>query len=125
MAVTHTLSLVHCYTGVEEVTGSPHLQLLTVEIANRTTAQLRLAGELQSRHENLTVETSQDQKTWKHQEAEGLLVQGLEPGRTYYFRVKSGSMVSNAVEVSLPTIETQHSGAGRQCVAEPVYNSIL
>jgi hypothetical protein len=29
------------------------------------------------------------------------------------------------VEVSLPTIETQHSGAGRQCVAEPVYNSIL
>lgn len=96
--------------GVEDATGSPHLQLLTVEVVNRTTLRLGLAGELQYHHENLTVETSQDQKTWKQQDAQGLLVPGLEPGRTYYLRVKSGSMVSNIVEVSLPTTEPQHSG---------------
>ena len=91
----------------------PHLQLLNIEVVNSTTARLVLAGEPQSKHENLTVEASDDQKTWKHQDSEGLLVQGLEPGLTYYLRVKSGSMVSNAVEVSLPTSETQQSGTGR------------
>jgi hypothetical protein len=104
--------MVLCHTGVEDATGSPHLHLLTVEVVNRTTARLGLAGELQYRHENLTVETSQDQKTWKQQDTQGLLVPGLEPGRTYYFRVKSGSMISNIVEVSLPTTESQHSGTG-------------
>jgi hypothetical protein len=68
---------------------------------------------MQSRQENLTVESSHDQKTWKQQESQGLLVQGLEPGRTYYLRVNSGSIVSNAVEVSLPTSESQHSATGR------------
>jgi hypothetical protein len=108
-----TRAPVHCCIGVEDATGSPRLQLLTVEVLNRTTARLVLAGELQSQHENLTVETSHDQKTWKQQESQGLLVQGLEPGRTYYLRVKSGSMISNAVETSLPTSESQHSGTGR------------
>jgi len=108
-----TPSTVHCCIGVEDATGSPRLQLLTVEVLNRTTARIVLAGELQSRYENLTVETSHDQKTWKQQESEGLLVQGLEPGRTYYLRVKSGSMVSNAVETSLPTSESQPSETGR------------
>jgi hypothetical protein len=101
-------------TGLE-VTASPHLQLLTVETLNRTAVRLGLAGEPQSRHENITVEVSLDQKTWKRQGAQGLVVQELEPGRTYYIRVKSGSMVSNAVEVSLPTSESQHTDRGNAC----------
>jgi len=108
-----TRSPVRCCIGVEDATGSPRLQLLTVEVLNRTTARLVLAGEMQSRYENLTVETSHDQKTWKQQESQGLLVQGLEPGRTYYLRVKSGSMVSNAVETSLPASESQNTETGR------------
>lgn len=94
------------------MTGSPHLQLLTLEIVNTTTVRLGLAGEPQFHHENITVEASLDKKTWKRQDSQGLLVQGLEAGRTYYFRVKSGSMVSNAVEVSMPTTDSQHSGTG-------------
>ncbi|XP_023718167.1 putative epidermal cell surface receptor isoform X3 [Cryptotermes secundus] len=93
--------------GIEDAAGSPHLQLLTVEIVNRTTVRLGLAGDLQSRHDNVTVESSLDQKTWKRQDAKGLLVQGLEPGRSYYLRVKGGNVVSNAVEVTLPTNGTQ------------------
>jgi hypothetical protein len=98
---------------VEDAAGSPHLQLLTVEVVNRTTVRLGLAGDLQSRHDNLTVESSLDQKTWQRQEDRGLLVQGLEPGRLYYLRVKGGNMVSNAVEVTLPTNGTQRFGTGR------------
>jgi hypothetical protein len=82
-------------------------------VLNKTTGRLVLAGDPQSKHENLTVEISYDQKTWKQQKSQGNLVQGLEPGRTYYVRVKFGSMVSNAVEVSLPTSESQHPGTGR------------
>jgi hypothetical protein len=82
-------------------------------VLNKTTGRLVLAGDPQSRHENLTVEISYDQKTWKQQESQGNLVKGLEPGRTFYLRVKSGSMVSNAIEVSVPTSESQHSGTGR------------
>ncbi|XP_021921716.1 putative epidermal cell surface receptor isoform X2 [Zootermopsis nevadensis] len=100
----------HDVNRAEEMTGSPHLQLLTLEIVNTTTVRLGLAGEPQFHHENITVEASLDKKTWKRQDSQGLLVQGLEAGRTYYFRVKSGSMVSNAVEVSMPTTDSQHSG---------------
>jgi hypothetical protein len=84
-----------------------------VEIVNRTTVRLGLAGETPSRDENITVEASLDKKTWKPQEAQGLLVHGLEAGRNYYIRVKSGSMISNAVEVSMPTTESQHSSTGK------------
>jgi hypothetical protein len=89
------------------------MQLLTAEVVNRTTVRLGLAGDLQSRHENITVESSLDQKTWKRQDTKGLLVQGLEPGRSYYLRVKGGNMVSNAVEVTLPQNGTQRPGTGR------------
>lgn len=99
-------------TGIEDAAGSAHLQLLTVEIVNRTTVRLGLTGDLQSRHQNITVESSLDQKTWKRQDAKGLLVQGLEPGRSYYIRVKGGDMVSNAVEVTLPINGTQRPGTG-------------
>ncbi|XP_069671926.1 putative epidermal cell surface receptor isoform X2 [Periplaneta americana] len=102
-------------TGVEEATPTPHLQLLTVDVVNKSAVRLGLAGEPQPHHENITVETSLDQKTWKRQESQGLVVMGLEPGHTYYIRAKSGSMVSNAVEVSLPAIDSQQpSAAGCQ-----------
>jgi hypothetical protein len=84
-----------------------------VEIVDRTTVRLGLAGEPQSRHENITVEASLDNKTWKRQEAQGLLVKGLESGRTYYIRVKSGNVVSNAVEVSIPATDYKNSLAGK------------
>jgi hypothetical protein len=105
--------LIRYVTGIEDAAGTPHLQLLTVEVLNRTTVRLGLAGDLQSRRDNITVESSLDQKTWKRQEAKGLLVQGLEPGRSYYLRVKGGNVVSNSVEVTLPTNGTQRYGTGR------------
>lgn len=103
-------------TGAEDHM-SPSLQLLTAEVVNASAVRLSLVGDVPI---NVTVEASMDQEVWKPHPSEGLVVVGLEPGRTY-LRATSGQAVSNAVEIVLPTAKPSGSPDTQMINGECIY----
>ena len=89
---------------------------MVADILNQTSVRLELTGEHQGHHENIMIESSLDQKTWTAQKSQGLMVVGLEPGRTYYLRAKSGNVISSTAVVTLPPAQSQPTGAGKHTI---------
>lgn len=104
--------------GLDEAAIAMRLQLVGAEAINSTA--VRVTGELP---ENATVEASLDGRLWLRQDAVreagaeagapggpattvGALIAALQPGRTYFIRLRLGGDVGNAVEVSLPASPT-------------------
>lgn len=87
--------------GAEEAM-SEQLRLKSADALNSTSAIIHFLGEPEL-ESNLTAEVSEDQMKWNKTELDGVIVHGLQPGKTYYIRVMSGGMVSNDVTITLPT----------------------
>ncbi|KAL0269358.1 UNVERIFIED_CONTAM: hypothetical protein PYX00_007120 [Menopon gallinae] len=95
-------------TGTEE-TMSDQLRLKSADALNSTSAIIHFLGEPEL-ESNLTAEVSEDQMKWNKTKLDGVIIHDLQPGKTYYIRVVSGGMVSNAVTITLPKNTPEGSG---------------
>ena len=77
------------------------IRLKSADALNSTSAIIHFLGEPEL-ESNITAEISDDQVKWNRTKLDGVMVHNLEPGNTYYIRVVSGGMVSNAVVITLP-----------------------
>lgn len=80
-------------------------KLVSAVPANSSTAMLNF--DKLSVVERVNAEFSTDQKMWKQAKTIGEAVVGLEPGKTYYFRVTfENGQLSNVVSATLPNLST-------------------
>ncbi|XP_034249590.1 putative epidermal cell surface receptor isoform X2 [Thrips palmi] len=91
--------------GGEEAALAMRLVLSGAEAINSTAVRLSLPSE--DVPENVTVEASLDGRLWRaqtvfHDAAAAPLLSGLQPGRTYFIRLRVGADMGSAVEVTLP-----------------------
>uniref|UniRef100_A0A1B6KX52 Fibronectin type-III domain-containing protein n=1 Tax=Graphocephala atropunctata TaxID=36148 RepID=A0A1B6KX52_9HEMI len=77
----------------------PVLRLLSVTPVNSSAVTLEIS---QPPNTTLEAESSLDGSIWSPAPLEGATVGSLEGGRTYHFRVKTGSTVSNVVQATVP-----------------------
>lgn len=75
------------------------LRLVAVTPVNSSAVVLEVSSQPNS---TLEAETSLDGSIWSPARLEGMKVGALEAGRTYSFRVKSGSSLSNVQQATIP-----------------------
>lgn len=88
-------------SGVDDMSKVTPLKLKSADAINTTSAIIHFLGEPEL-DSDLSAEVSEDQMKWNKTALDGVMVHNLLPGKTYYIRVISGGVVSNAVSITLP-----------------------
>lgn len=94
-------SVIFYRPGTEETTKDTQLRLKSADALNSTSAIIHFLGEPEL-ESNLTAEVSEDQIKWNKTDLDGVIVHNLKPGKTYFIRIISGGVISNAVSITLP-----------------------